>query len=185
MDDIRLIAAVGRHRQIGFCGLIPWDDPEDGQPFRRKTQNGIILMGQRSANTVDLHKVRQFNRVVAVLSSSSLTSLDASGELVSRPGEDWLDRPGEALSALTRDFPGRTIWVAGGAIIFREFAPYCSQFDITLVDYDGKADAWLPPLPFEAPPVRDGVAQVGGETYSPPYPSIPELMQTLTEVEPK
>jgi len=122
MMDVRLIAAVGRRGQIGFAGRLPWHEPEDLAWFRAQTIGHVVVMGWRTARIV--------------------------GNLPDRIVVPWLgeDDPAKFLARTAGRFPGRIVWIAGGAKTYRAFMPHVRRAVVTLVDYDGPADTWMPPL---------------------------------------
>ena len=49
------------------------------------------------------------------------------------------------LGLISNCWPGWPIWIAGGAHTWRAFAPHINGLKlISIVDYDGPADAWFP-----------------------------------------
>lgn len=145
--DVRLIATVGKHGQIGLRGALPWAATPDHAKLAESTAGGILLMGWTTAARIDGRKLVTNDRVLALVSHSGLTLIDPKAGPVNRPGEH-LARPDQTLREVARYFPGRTIWVAGGERIFDAFAPLCDRFDITIADYDGPADCYMPFLPW-------------------------------------
>ncbi|CUA90154.1 Dihydrofolate reductase [Chelatococcus sambhunathii] len=121
MIDVRLIAAVGRRGQIGLAGRLPWHEPEDLAWFKAQTLGGAVVMGFRTAHAV--------------------------GALPGRVVVPWLgDDPQAIIDRIAREHPGRIVWIAGGAKTYAHFMSYVRRAVITLVDYDGPADVWMPPL---------------------------------------
>ena len=50
MKDLKvaLIAAVGLNNEIGIDNKLPWRSPSDLKNFKDITQNGIIIMGRKT-----------------------------------------------------------------------------------------------------------------------------------------
>ena len=126
--DLRLIAAVGRRGQLGLDGRLPWRDKGDLAFFRNVTMWNPVIMGKRTA--------------------------DAVGPLQGRHVLIWDGRtePKAFLDSLDKTTwpywarPGKTIWLAGGAHTYAAFMPLVTRSIVTRIDYDGPADAWMPPL---------------------------------------
>lgn len=120
--DVRLIAAVGRDGQLGLRGKLPWHDALDLRWFRENTIGGIVLMGART--------------------------FDAVGPLPGRARARWTGKtePYTVLRQISARYPGKTIWVAGGSWTYLSFMPFVRIAVITRIDYDGLADAYMPPL---------------------------------------
>ena len=149
MRDVRLIAAIGRRGQIGLNGHLPWGHEKgDLATFARITAGGVLLMGWATARNLDGHKLVRGGRVLALVTRDGLALVDGANPVI-RVDCDF-QFPDLALDVLGSRFPDRTIWVAGGAQIYAAFGPYCQRFCLTLIDYDGDADRYLPPLPWEA-----------------------------------
>lgn len=147
-QDVRLIAAVGKHGQIGLRGKLPWqEEPADLAVHAGITEDGVLLMGWRTAARLNGRKLVNYGRSLALVSRGGLSLVDLDRETVDIPG-DFLARPDRAMAAIAWHFPERTIWVAGGETIYGAFAPICERFHINLVDYDGPADCYLPALPW-------------------------------------
>jgi dihydromethanopterin reductase len=119
--DVRLIAAVGRNGQLGLGGKLPWHDPVDLKWFRETTMDGVVLMGRRTYNAV--------------------------GQLPGRNVVKWGGKtsPFSVLQQVHRRF-GKTIWIGGGSWTYLSFMPFVRIAVITRIDYDGLADAYMPPL---------------------------------------
>jgi len=71
-----------------------------------------------------------------------------------RPDPAAIDFRGDVAPQLARvaRFGGavgsgaRTIWIAGGAKTYARFLPHVRRAIVTLIDYDGPADVWMPQL---------------------------------------
>ena len=51
MHGISLIAAIDRHRAIGFDNRLPWSLPADLKRFKALTTGHAILMGRKTAES--------------------------------------------------------------------------------------------------------------------------------------
>lgn len=122
MADIRMICAVGESGQIGLNGMLPWGhDIGDLSWFREQTMGHVVLMGHRTRNAIGaLH-----GRTVL--------------------GWDGISAPESVIKSVAGHYPGRVLFIAGGAYTYATFAPFCTKFIITRVEYDGDADAWFDP----------------------------------------
>lgn len=120
--DVRLIAAVGRDGQLGLGGKLPWHDPLDLKWFRETTMGGVVLMGGRTYDTV--------------------------GQLPGRDRARWGGKtsPFTVLQQVSARHRGKTIWIAGGSWTYLSFMPFVRVAVISRIDYDGLADAYMPPL---------------------------------------
>lgn len=126
---VNLIAAVGKRGQLGLDGNLPWRDSEDLAWFRSLTQWGLIVVGR---NTYE-----------------SVAHLQGSlGRLVIVPDRDTTR---EDLIRAASSHGCSSVWIAGGAQVFKSFTPIVDRFYISRVDYDGPADVWMPELTWSAP----------------------------------
>lgn len=125
---VNMIAAVGRRGQIGLNRSLPWFAPDDLALFRRETQGSVLVMGARS---------------FAELAIGAGNSQPLPGRIVYQFGRH--NTPAGLLDVIALERPGWPVWIAGGAHVYRVFAPYVNGLRLlSLVDYDGEADAWFP-----------------------------------------
>lgn len=113
---VYLISAVGNEGQIGLNGKLPWHDRKDLLWFREQTMGQVVVVGPKTAET--------------------LPDLPGRTVHVSTQQED----PIEVL----RQYPGKDIYVAGGAWTYWKWAPYVDRYLISRVDYSGPADTFFP-----------------------------------------
>lgn len=110
---VHLIAAIGRRGQIGRNGDLPWPrNASDMAHFRGSTMGGVVIMGERTYRTV--------------------------GALDGRKACNWNgERPSGYLKNIRRLYREWPIWIAGGAMTYRAFAPFVDGLKlISLIDYD-------------------------------------------------
>lgn len=113
---VKAIAAVGNFGQIGNRGRLPWHEPADLATFKAITMGGICVVGKHTAETLP--------------------------PLAGRTVVVWRrdDNPIEFAEANQH----RPIWICGGAHIYRAWMPYISTSIISHIDYDGRADTFMP-----------------------------------------
>lgn len=121
------IAAMARNRAIGLDGRIPWHVPADLKFFKRTTLGHVVLMGRKTFESLGRPLPGRENLVLS-----------------RRP----LDVPGvrrlATLDEITEPADGRTLFVIGGAEIYRTLFPRCAEVLLTLVDLEPAADTFLP-----------------------------------------
>jgi dihydrofolate reductase len=115
---IYLIAAVGRQGQIGLNGRLPWRDSEDLKWFKDQTMRKVVVCGFNTAQ----HLPPLPGRTLHVL------------------------QRGETPEHVIKRYAGVDIWVIGGAKTYQQWIPYVDRCLVSLIDYDGPADAWFPPI---------------------------------------
>jgi dihydrofolate reductase len=165
---MKAIAAMSLNRVIGSGGQIPWHLPEDFKWFKRLTTGGIVLMGRKTF--LSLPKPLPNRTNVVFTRGPRMLARDA--EFVSRCGvkpvvghwtarlrrgpaqlgfekiaqcEVWLVRSvGRFLAALKKYRPQREVFVIGGAQIYDQMLPLCSDLYLTVVPRIVEGDAFFP-----------------------------------------
>jgi len=121
------IAAVGKNRGIGFNNQLPWRIPEDFAFFKKTTMGQAMLMGRKTYESIGRPLP---GRTTIVLSRQDFT---APGVLTAK---SWAEAAQLA--------PDKTLFLAGGAVLYAEALPWCSELIITHVDLEPEADAYFP-----------------------------------------
>lgn len=115
---VNVIVAVGRRRQIGLNGKLPWHDKEDLRWFRHLTTGGFLIAGWKTYEGIDLKDRIMFR----------------DGPL---PAE-------ETITLIRKHFGALPIWVIGGRSVYVKYAPVADQLYISRINYGGPADAFFP-----------------------------------------
>lgn len=127
-----LIAAVDRHGGIGRNNQLLAHLPEDLQHFRRSTQGCPVLMGRKTWDSLPTAFRPLPGRRNIVLSHQVARDC---------PGAEVFGALSTALEALA-DEP--TVYVIGGAQIYREALPWATALLLTEIDAVFPADAFFP-----------------------------------------
>lgn len=116
------ICAIGKSGQMGLAGGLPWHDPADLTRFKQITRGHILICGYNTAKTLPV----------------------LPGRLVYVPPRD--EAPGTTLVIMAHHNESK-IYLIGGPKLFTQWvaAGLIDRWDITRIDYDGKADAWFNP----------------------------------------
>lgn len=125
------IAALGKSRQIGLQGNLPWSIPDEYRHFQETVRGHHVLIGRKNfeshagdvAGTTPLVLTRNRN----YLPEKGLAFTDLK-EVIAHADQNHISQ----------------IYVIGGAEIYRLTLPYLSEFLWSEVDYNGPADAWFP-----------------------------------------
>lgn len=122
------------NRVIGAGNRLPWHLPEDFQWFKKMTTGHVVVMGRKTFESIGKALP---NRTTIVLSRSGKTF----------PGAQTLPElrdlnPGDPALA------GKDVYICGGARIYEQALPRCSDLYLTLVKRQVDGDAFFPP--FEA-----------------------------------
>jgi dihydrofolate reductase len=129
MKHFKAIAAMSLNRVIGRGNKLPWHLPEDFKWFKRLTTGHVVVMGRKTFES--LGKVLP-DRTTIVLSRSSFQ----------HPGIQTV----ADLSAIRPDEEERDIFICGGAEIYRQALPLCSELFLTVVKQYVDGDALFPPF---------------------------------------
>ena len=126
MKHFKAIAAMSLNRVIGSGNKIPWHLPEDFKWFKATTTGHIIVMGRKTFESIGKPLP---NRETIVLSRSNF----------SYPGVKTI-RNLEELPVVT----DRQVFICGGAQIYEQALPLCSEILLTLVNCEVEGDAFFP-----------------------------------------
>lgn len=126
----KAIAAMSRNRVIGAGNRIPWHLPEDFKWFKQMTTGHVIIMGRKT-----------FESIGKPLPHRTTLVLSRSGR--SLPGVETL-RSLEELEPGRPDLAGRNLFICGGAQLYEQTLPRCSDLYLTLVKRDVEGDTFFP-----------------------------------------
>ena len=129
MNPVKAIAAMSLNRVIGNAGKIPWHLPEDFKWFKKVTMGHILVMGRKT-----------FESIGKPLPGRETIVLSQTG--FAHPGVRTLGH----LSEIRLESDGRTIFICGGAQIYQQYLPLCSELFLTLVKRTVDGDAFFPPF---------------------------------------
>jgi len=132
VKPFKAIAAMSLNRVIGAGSRIPWHLPEDFKWFKEMTTGQVIVMGRKTfeaigkplPNRTTIVLSRSQQRIPGVETISSLNQIDpASGRMA-----------------------GRNIFICGGAEVYKQALPMCSDLYLTLVKRVVEGDILFPPF---------------------------------------
>ena len=128
MSKLKAIAAMSLNRVIGSGGQIPWHLPEDFKWFKQITMGHVLVMGRKTFESIGRPLP---GRETVVLTRTSF----------SHPGVRSIRELKEAAA-----IPGetRTLFLCGGAQIYDQYLPLCSELYLTLVKRIVDGDAFFP-----------------------------------------
>jgi len=128
----KAIAAMSLNRVIGVANRIPWHLPEDFKWFKKMTTGQVIVMGRKTFESIGKPLP---NRTTIVLTRSS----EPIAGVRTISGLDQIDRADPCLV-------GREIYICGGAQLYQEALPLCSDLYLTLVQRVVEGDTLFPPF---------------------------------------
>ena len=126
--SIKLIAAIGKNRELGRDNTLMWNLPGDMRFFRTTTQGSTVIMGRKTYESIGRPLPKRENIVI-----SRNTELKIEGVHV----VSSLD---EAIAAANGD-----AFIIGGASIYAAALPLADELILTEIDmtYPG-ADVFFP-----------------------------------------
>ena len=119
MSKIHLVAAMGMQNEIGVDGHLPWQSPADMAHFRRTTENQIVVMGRKTAESLRKALPNRTNLVVT------------SWETAPHPGMIVAHSLTEAIGYAQR--AGKDLYVIGGEGLYSEALPVADVLHLTHV----------------------------------------------------
>ena len=153
------IAAMSENRVIGNGNKIPWHLPEDFKWFKKMTTGQIIVMGRKTfesigkplpdRTTIILSRTNfHFPGVQTISDLSEIMNGERGLQTVStRDGGTTSKRPeGRAPMDLNPAVAARQVFICGGAQIYEQALPLCSDLYLTLVKRMVEGDAFFPPF---------------------------------------
>jgi dihydrofolate reductase len=127
--NFKAIAAMSENRVIGQGNRIPWRLPEDFKWFKQMTTGNIVVMGRKT-----------FESIGKPLPGRETIILSRAG--FAYPGVRTIT----GLDDLTPPADGRHIYICGGADIYRQALPLCSDLYLTTVKRVVDGDTFFPPF---------------------------------------
>jgi dihydrofolate reductase len=129
VKHFKAIAAMSLNRVIGNGDRIPWYLPDDFKWFKKMTSGQVIVMGRRTFDAIGRPLP---NRITIVLSRNQRAV----------PGV----RVCSELSQIDPTREERDIFICGGAQIYTQALPLCSDLYLTLVKRTVEGDTFFPPF---------------------------------------
>jgi dihydrofolate reductase len=130
VKPFKAIAAMSENRVIGRGSQIPWHLPEDFKWFKQMTTGHVLVMGRKTFESIGRPLP---NRTTIVLSRSAFTH---PGVQVMR-GLDAVRLP---------EGDPREVFICGGAEIYAQALPLCSDLYLTRVKRTVEGDVLFPPF---------------------------------------
>lgn len=129
MQHFKAIAAMSENRVIGQGNKIPWYLPEEFKWFKRMTTGHIMVMGRKTFESIG----KPLPNRITVVVSRTRTQI---------PGV----RVVSDLSAVDPAAEDCDVFVCGGAQIYEQALPLCSDLYLTVVKRTVEGDAFFPPF---------------------------------------
>jgi dihydrofolate reductase len=163
LKHFKAIAAMSQNRVIGAAGKIPWYLPDDFKWFKQMTMGNIIVMGRKTFESIGNPLPNRKNLVLTKHPQSLIKKHPEifgqyhewrGGKFFKRPYQFHFAKLGEKqeteifiFNSLDKLNPGEfpnDIFICGGAQIYEEALPRCSDLYLTLVKRDVEGDTFFP-----------------------------------------
>lgn len=128
VSGLSLIWAMDRNRVIGKDNKLPWRLPAEMAYFREVTMGHTVVMGRRTFESIG--KPLKGRRNVILTRNRSYRQPDCE---VAHDVEEVLAR-----------FGGETLFIIGGAQVYRAFLPYAEKLYVTVIDHAFDGDETFP-----------------------------------------
>lgn len=127
MKHFKAIAAMSLNRVIGDGNKIPWHLPEDFKWFKATTLGHVLVMGRKTFESIG-RPLPGRETIVLSRTGWSHPGVQTAASLV-------------AVKSLSGD---RQVFICGGAEIYAQALPRCSDLFLTLVKREVPGDAFFP-----------------------------------------
>jgi dihydrofolate reductase len=127
MKHFKAVAAMSLNRVIGHGNRIPWHLPDDFKWFKKLTTGHILVMGRKTFESIGRPLP---NRTTIVLTRTGFT----------HPGVKSV----AALDEIDPSTESADVFICGGADVYRQALPLCSDLYLTLVKRTVDGDAFFP-----------------------------------------
>jgi len=118
---------MAQNRVIGRDNKLPWHLPEDLRWFKKRTTGQVVIMGRKTWESLGRPLPNRENVVV------TRSELNVPGVRTIR-----------SLAEVDPNVDPRDYFVIGGAQLFAEALPQCSDLYLTLVKREVEGDVFLP-----------------------------------------
>ncbi len=136
---MKAIAAMSLNRVIGRENTIPWRLPEDFRWFKRATMGQSVVMGRKTFESLGKPLPGRKN---CVLTRGSEDSLSCAAPL---PPDTEVVVARDLAELATKGLLADS-WLAGGASLYEQFLPECSDLYLSVVNREVEGDAFFPPF---------------------------------------
>ena len=123
-ERFKAIVAMSRNRAIGKDNKLPWHLPEDLKWFKKLTTGHVIIMGRKTWESIGKPLPNRESIVVSRTDIPGVRTIRSLNEI--NPSDD------------PRDY-----FIIGGAQLFRDTLPLCSDLYLTLVKRQVDGDVFL------------------------------------------
>ena len=130
---MKAIAAMSLNRVIGRDGEIPWHISEDFQWFKKTTLGHVVLMGRKTYESLGQPLPKRTNVILT------------RGNRDAFPPETIVVSDLAKLEEIAKiQFSTQEIFVIGGAEVYAQLLPKCTDLFLSVVKREVEGDAFFP-----------------------------------------
>jgi dihydrofolate reductase len=165
MKYFKAIAAMSLNRVIGAGNRIPWHLPDDFKWFKENTKGNVVVMGRKTFESLGKPLANRMNLILTRHPRQLIGNHpEIFGQYKEWRGGSKLKRQYQlrftrmdgnrnedirifnSLEKLNPDEFPNDIFICGGAEIYAQTLPRCSDLYLTLVKREVEGDACFPPF---------------------------------------
>jgi dihydrofolate reductase len=165
MKRLKAIAAMSLNRVIGCGNKIPWHLPDDFKWFREQTMGNVVVMGRKTFESLKGPLPNRRNLILTHRPRLLIKQLPEvfgkykewrGGKQIKKPYQLRFTKLGgktedeilifNSLGKLNPNQFACDIFICGGAQIYEQTLPLCSDLYLTLVKREVEGDAFFPPF---------------------------------------
>lgn len=134
-ENLSIVAAIGKNRELGLAGNLLWHLPDDMKRFKALTTGHPVIMGRKTWESLpERFRPLPERTNIVVTRQAGYTAGDAI----------VVDGLSDAFLA-AEEAPGADeTFVIGGGEIYAAALPYTTRLYLTLVDETAEADTFFP-----------------------------------------
>lgn len=136
---ISIIAAIGKNRELGKNGKIPWHISEDFKRFKQITSGHPIIMGRKTWESLPIKPLPGRYNVVVTRDSEFVIN-------GSKSGKDFIVATSlqEAIGSASIVAGSDEIFIIGGGQIYQQGISLADKLYLTIINRDFDADTFFP-----------------------------------------
>ncbi len=132
---IKIIAAIGKNRELGKNNTLIWNLPSDLEFFKKQTSGSIVAMGRTTYLSLPKNLP---GRKHVILSPEDSFNKDTSDALIFRDKDSFIEY---CITASKNE----DVYIIGGASIYSMFIDLADSLILTEIDSEDKeADVYFP-----------------------------------------
>ena len=132
--NIKMIAAISQNNVIGNDGELMWDLPADIHFFKQQIQNGWLLTGRKSLESIQGSEIFEGRTDVIVMTRQK--NYYNNGLIVANSIEDAF--------SIIRQKHIKELLILGGGAVYEQWLPLASELILTIIHHHFEGDSYFP-----------------------------------------